>query len=257
MKTWFVLFLTIMALVAGAVACHAGGVPTPADVQAGFHKLLGNAKVTSVKASPIPGVYEAIAEGHVFYVAPEGKGYAIMGQIVDSDGRNLTAEVQQAVQEEQLKVLERADAEKLKGIDLGLAVKIGNGPNIIIEFTDPDCPYCRRLDAFLSGRDDVTRYVFLNPLDQIHPNSRAKAIYILNSKESAKAMHEVFSGKYDNGPLPIAVADIGKYPAAVKRLDAGMQIGRELGVEGTPMLFVNGRIVQGADTDRITSLLKH
>ena len=41
------------------------------------------------------------------------------------------------------------------------AVRIGSGPNTVIEFTDPDNPHGRKAAQFLAGRTDVTRHVFL------------------------------------------------------------------------------------------------
>jgi thiol:disulfide interchange protein DsbC len=254
--TLSVLIAVLVLLTAAVAVCHAAAPPTPAEVEARFRTLLRDTKITSVTASAVPGLYEVVAGPNVFYVALEGKGYLIAGQIIDSDGKNLTAGIRQALHDKELKTREQAAAVKLPKLNLALAVKLGSGPNTIIEFTDPDCPYCRKLDEFLAQRSDVTRHVFLNPIDQLHPNARAKAVFILNSVDKAAALREVFSGKYDSGPLPIATADIGKYPDAVKKLAAGMEAGRDLGVEGTPLLFVNGSMVEGADTERITQLLK-
>jgi len=252
----FRLLTAVIASTAFASLCCAASVPTPAEIEARFAKVLRNAKVSSVRKSPIPGLYEAISGPNVFYVAPGGKGFLLFGQIVDAGGANLTAAAGRLAREEYDKKREQAAAEKLKNIKLDLAVKVCNGPNTVIEFTDPDCPYCRQMDRFLSQRSDVTRYVFLHPLDQLHPNARAKSVYILSSKDGAAALKEVFSGKYDKEPLPITFADLPKYPNATQRLVDCMETARELGIEATPMLFVNGRIVQGADTEKVDRLLK-
>ena len=65
-------------------------------------------------------------------------------------------------------------AAKLKDVPLDKAVKIGNGRNKVIEFTDPDCPYCRKAAEFFKGRDDVTLYIFFFPLP-IHKDAEAHA----------------------------------------------------------------------------------
>lgn len=247
----------VIALLAGmATGCFAGE-PTKDELQARYSKVLRNTKISSIRPSPVKGLYEVTAGPNVFYFNPDGDGLLVFGQIVDKDGKNLTAEVQERVRAEYNKVQEKRTAEILKNLPLEKAVRIGNGPNTIIEFTDPDCPYCRKLDAFLTARNDVTRYVFLFPLDQLHPKARAKSVFILNSKDTGQAFRDVFSGKYDqDGGLSITNADLAKYPSEVKRLIDGMKIGQELGVQGTPMLFVNGSMVNGADTKRISQLLK-
>lgn len=236
-------------------ACFAKG-PAASEVEAKFSKLLRNTKVSSVKESDVKGLYEVIAGPNVFYYSPEGEGHLIFGQIVDKDGKNLTAVVQQNLREEFQKEQEKRAAEMLKTLPLDKAVKIGSGPNTVIEFTDPDCPYCRKVDEFLSKRTDVTRHVYLFPLESIHPNSRAKAVFILNSKDKAKAFREVFEGKYDR-QLPIASTEMGRYPTENSQLNAGMELGQKLGVQGTPMLFVNGKMVNGADFNKIQQLLEH
>lgn len=251
----FSLWLSVAVLTAffAVTGCFAQG-PSAADVEAKFSKILRNTKVESFKQSVIPGLYEVTAGPNVFYYSPDGEGHLVFGQIVNKDGKNLTAEIQGALrarfQEEQAKKA----AVLIKNAPLDKAVKIGNGPNVIIEFTDPDCPYCRRVDEFLAKRTDVTRYVFLNPIDQLHPKARTKSIYILSSKDKNKAFREVFGGKFDNGGLPIG-SDMSKYAAEVKRLADGMEFGNKVGVQGTPMLFVNGKMVNGADINRITQYL--
>ncbi len=252
-----VLFLAGLSVVAITANCFAGSknVPTVSAVEAKFQKILRNTKINSIQASPIDGLYEVVAGPNVFYFSPKGEGHLIFGQIVDSEGKNLTGDKLTAARGEYQKIQEKNASEKLKNLPLESAVKIGNGPNVVIEFTDPDCPYCRKVDNFLSKRNDLTRYVFLFPLDKLHPKARAKSIYVLNNKEQEKALHEVFAGKYDNGPLPIASDAIQLYPEAMKRLAAGEKMGKELGVEGTPMLFVNGTMVNGADFEKIGRLL--
>lgn len=249
--------LGVVFAMALAGTCNAGTskTPTPADVEARFGAILRNTKVASIKPSPIEGLYEIIAGPNVFYFSPAGEGHLVFGAIVDKNGNNLTGEVQQVVKRGFEAAREKAAAEKLNNMPLGKAVKIGSGHNTIIEFTDPDCPYCRKVDEFLSRRTDVTRHVFLYPLDKIHPDSRAKSVFILNSKDKEKAFREVFAGKYDRGGLPISNADLTNFKTETARLDAGVKLGQELGVQGTPMLFVNGQLVNGADLKRIESLL--
>jgi thiol:disulfide interchange protein DsbC len=67
-------------------------------------------------------------------------------------------------------------------------------------FTDPDCPYCRKLHEeikqVLAKRHDVAFYIFLRPLP-MHPESPKKAQAILCEK-SLVLLDEALAGK----PLP-------------------------------------------------------
>ena len=244
------LFITVaIGIILSAVACNATE-PNLADIESRFGKLLRNTKVTSLKPSPVKGLYEVIAGPNVFYFSPEGEGHLLFGQIVDKDGTNLTAAVQSRLKEE----FDRARKDKMaaiaKFLPLEKALKIGNGPNTVIEFTDPDCPYCRKVDEFFTKRKDVTRYIFLFPLDN-HPNAKTKALYILGNKDPGKAFHEVFTGVHDAGLQSAFTAD----PGAARQLADNMKIGADLGVRGTPMLIINGNLVDGADMKRISQLL--
>ena len=114
----------------------------------------------------------------------------MFGEIWTKDGKNITAGKRT-----------RLAAAKLKDVPLDKAVKIGNGKNKVIEFTDPDCPYCRKAAAFFKGRDDVTRYVFLFPLP-IHKDAEAHARYVLCAADKAHALEEVMSGQLDGKGVP-------------------------------------------------------
>ena len=86
-----------------------------------------------------------------------------------------------------------ADATNL---DIGKSITIGSGPKTVIEFTDPDCPFCRKASKYFEGRSDVTRHVFFYPLPR-HPKAKEKAQYILSQMDRATAYREVMSGKMD------------------------------------------------------------
>jgi thiol:disulfide interchange protein DsbC len=134
------------------------------------------------------------------------------------------------------------------GMDLGKALKIGAGTTTVIEFTDPDCPYCRKGAAFFRGRTDVTRYIFFNPLP-MHPHAREKAAFILSSTDPAKTCEDVMAGKLDNTSIPAPSA------AGASRLEAQMAVAREAGFGSTPTYIICGRIVRGFDQRKIEQLL--
>jgi thiol:disulfide interchange protein DsbC len=144
---------------------------------------------------------------------------------------------------------EKVVSERLKNLPLDKALKIGSGPKKVIEFTDPDCPYCRKVDNFLSKRTDVTRYVYFVPLRKIHPDAEKKARYILSQSDRDKAFHEVFEGALDGKPLSIADGTQQQQLEEMEKVAAG------LGVRGTPALWIEGAHVNGADIQRITGLL--
>ena len=199
-------------------------------------KTFPNMKLDGFRESPLKGLYEITAGEQVFYFSPEG--YLFFGEIWTKDGKNLTAEMR-----------EKVVAERINSLPLEKALKIGNGPKKVIEFTDPDCPYCRKVDNFLSKRTDVTRYVYFVPLRRIHPDAEKKARYILSQSDKDKAFRDVFEGVLDGKPISIADG------AQQQQLEEMEKIATGLGVRGTPALWIEGAHVNGADIQRITGLL--
>ena len=206
-----------------------------------LHKSFPNVKAEKVVKTVIPGLYEVEAGNNVFYFEPRN-GYVLFGDIVTKEGKNLSAEKRQELL-----------ARRVKDIPLEKWIEIGNGKNVVIEFTDPDCPFGRKAADWLGkNRDDMTRYVFLYPIDRLHPGAEAKAKYILGAKDREKAYHEVMGGALDG-------ADASKLKLTEKAadlLEEHKQLAMKAGVFATPTLWVNGKHVSGADIPLIEIYLK-
>jgi thiol:disulfide interchange protein DsbC len=133
-------------------------------------------------------------------------------------------------------------------IDFSKAITIGSGPKKVVEFTDPDCPFCRKASKYFESRLDVTRQVFFYPLAR-HPRAREKAQFALSLPDKAKAYHEVMSGKMDSvGVLPST-------PEGVKLLEQQIDTAKKSKVSSTPTFMINGRIIEGFDLKRIEEIL--
>ena len=134
-------------------------------------------------------------------------------------------------------------------LDLTKAVKIGNGKTMVIEFTDPDCPFCRKAEAYLQKRTDLTRYIFFIPLKS-HPASKGKVQYILSSKDKAKAYHEASSDSFDKKKLGDITAE------GVKLQREHEEIAKANKMNATPTFMIYGRIIEGFDLKKLEPLLK-
>lgn len=235
---------TVIALTAllTIAATQLFAAPLAAKPEAALKKAFPQLKIDSITASDIKGLYEVISGQEIFYFYPE-KDLLFVGEMRTLTGQNLTGD-----KKRELKAKQQAKAlEKLKDLPLDKAVRVGNGPKKVIEFTDPDCPYCRRASEALKGRTDITRYVFLTPM--AHPNAAPKVHYVLSAKDQESAYHEMMEGK----PAPAGA----EYSKEVKALAAEyMDFARSLGVDGTPTFFINGQQVVGADMERINALLQ-
>ncbi len=230
-----VLFFTLCCLSSVALAAPANQSSTDEVAQA-LTKYYPGLKYDQISPTPLQGIFEIVAQGsEVIYFSP-ATGHMIFGEIWSADRKNLTRATK-----------DRLMAEKIDMFPLDKAIKIGNGPHKVIEVTDPDCPFCRQGSAYFAGRDDVTRYVFLFPLDRLHPNAAAKARYILSSPDPAEAYEEVFSGSFDKQPLP-EFKDNGQ-------LELHRKIAQEVGVTGTPQYWIDGHHINGFNPQMVEKVI--
>ena len=234
MKKVFVLIAVILLF---------AGYASAQDMKAAEESLrrtFPNVGIDGFRGSEIKGLYEVTAGNQIFYFSPEG--YLIFGEIWSKEGKSITAERRAA-----------AASKKVAGLPLEKAIKIGSGPKKVIEVSDPDCPFCRKASEYFEKRTDVTRYVYLMPLSQIHPEAEKKAKYILCSADQARAYEEVFSGKADGKELPLMPLC---EPKTTELLNEHKAIAQSLGVQGTPAFWINGKFVSGANIPRIEQLLE-
>jgi len=231
-------FLLSFGIFAPLLACRAGETDPAARALEAFRKAYHGTRVESVNRTEIFGLFEVVTGGNILYYAPEGN-YLIFGEIFTPQGKSITA-----------KRREELAASRLKSLPLETAVRIGKGRNKVIEFTDPDCPFCRRVEDFFRGRNDVTRYVFFAPLVQLHPDAEKKSAWILAAGDREKAYIEVMTGQHDKEKTPQPDTKASTLIARHRQLAAAM------GVSGTPMFWVNGKMVQGANIPVIEKLLK-
>ena len=126
----------------------------------------GNIEVTKTTF----GWYEVYAGGRLFYT-DEDVNYFFLGNIVEAKSMsNITAQR-----------LQKLSAIKFESLPLDFAIKTvkGNGKRKVAVFSDPDCPYCKRLEKDLVNVTDVTIYTFLYPIPSLHPDAarKSKAIW--------------------------------------------------------------------------------
>jgi thiol:disulfide interchange protein DsbC len=175
-------------------------------------------QVQQVNKTPVPGLYEVVTTEHLFYVDQTGQ-YLIDGSLYDLHSmRNLTDE----------------HLYNFSSLPLDLALKQvkGNGKRKMFIFTDPNCGFCKRLEAELQKVDNVTIYRLLYP---IFPGSKEKA-------------RNIWCGKDRNNTLDAWMLH-GVEPAVANCNAPTMQAlqwGQKLRVSGTPaLIFADGTFVPG------------
>jgi len=133
-------------------------------------------------------------------------------------------------------------------IDFSKAVTIGSGPNVVVEFTDPDCPYCRKAAMYFENRQDVTRHIFFFPLAR-HPKAREKVRFALSAPDKARAYHDIMSGRLDSAQILPAT------PEGTRLQEQHLEIARKSKINSTPTFMINGRVIEGFELKKIEEAL--
>lgn len=219
---WKTCLLLALFLFAGAVAADEASVKKA--VQAKFPK----SNVESVTKTPYFGLYEVYIDRDIFYT-DENLNYIILGDIIDAKTlRNLSEERKR-----------KLSGFRFDNLPLDLAIKIvkGNGKRKVAIFSDPDCPFCQRLERDMINVSDVTIYTFLYPIEGLHPGATEKAKAIWCSSDRVKAWNDFMLKR--SAPEAKASCD--------NPVDRIVEFGRGKGINGTPtLIFADGRMISGA-----------
>src|SRR5208282_5177641 len=164
MKKLFVLF-AVALIIATASMSIAGDTGSVEDkgVREKISQGLGNVNVEGFQINDALNMYEVLIDGRLYYVTKDFR-YVLSGTAFDVVNKvNVT--------EETLEKMRKVDFSKLP---LDNAVKLGSGKARIAIFSDPECPYCRKLHEELKKVSaDATVYVYLFPLPA-HQKARGK-----------------------------------------------------------------------------------
>jgi thiol:disulfide interchange protein DsbC len=225
----FIHRIIVAALLAIAAAAATAG-ETEDRLGAVLLERLPGLKIESIRKLPQADLYEVVHNGRrILYTDPDGK-VGLFGNLIDLQLRsNLTEQRQN-----ELNVI---DFSKLP-LDKAIKKVRGKGTRRMAVFTDPDCPFCKRLENELKNVDDVTIYVFLYPLEQLHPDAPRKARAVWCAPDPVGAWDALMM----EGKDPPAAPEECKDPIAeVARL------AHDFNIEGTPgIIFESGRLVPGA-----------
>jgi len=130
----------------------------------------------------------------------------------------------------------------VKSIPLKDALLLGkaSAKTRVIVFTDPECPYCKKLHEELvkvvEQRPDIAFLIKLFPL-KMHPNAYPKSKSIVCSK-SLQMLEDSFAGKQ----VPIL-------PCEAPEVDETIRLAGDLGITSTPTLVLpDGRLKPGFRT---------
>jgi thiol:disulfide interchange protein DsbC len=219
------VWLAAMAITNSAIAA------SDEEMLSSLKQRYPNTRIHSVKASEVSGLWEVRMGDNVAYTDTTGR-FFVFGHLYD---------MQQQVD---LTAKRKEDSKKVEwpAKFLGNAIKTirGNGQRTVAVFSDPDCPYCKRLEAELQKLDNITVYTFLYPMESLHPEAKARSEAVWCSIDPSKAWLDLMlSGR----PPKLATC---KTP-----LNDNLVLGSRLGVLGTPTLIsTDGRMFPGMGTSK-------
>jgi protein-disulfide isomerase len=281
----YLFILLLLQTLAGAqqepAAPHAGSktaagtnLPSEETVDAFMHQWFGydsslTWKIVSIKPSEIEGLSEvnAVLSGAQgpqplkLYVTPDGK-HAVNGEIMPFGAHPFAADQKQ---------LERG----VTGPSLGPS----DAPVTVVDFSDLQCPHCKDahppLEKLVSENKNV-RLIFQSfplPMHDWAAKGAAYADCVSRGSNDAfwKFIRSVYAAQTDitaanadekltaladsAGAKGADIATCAAKPETISRVEKSVALGKALGVNSTPTLFINGRRLPAVSYDVLQKLV--
>jgi protein-disulfide isomerase len=247
-----------------ALATSDTGMPSEDAVNEFMQQMVGynqgvTWKVTEIRPTGISGLTEVVvvitdpqgSNSNKFYVTSDGK-HAVTGDIIPFGP----------------KPFEQDRVKLEKGVN-GPAKGPVKAPVTIVEFSDMQCPHCKQVAPTIEKlleQEPNAHFVFQNfPLPN-HNWAEKGAAYVdcvgrasndavwkfiqktFEQQESiteANADEKLKAIATDSGANADQVAACAAKPDTKARIEASLALGKSVGVNGTPAIFINGRMLSG------------
>lgn len=213
---------------AGALAAD----PAPASAKqpdlTRIQTALNGAKPDSVASTAIPGLYEVIIGGQVFYLSEDGR-FAVQGDILDLGSRaNLTENRRGELREKAIEAVGEGN--------MVVFTPEGVVKHTVTIFTDIDCGYCRKMHSQMAdyNKGGIKIRYLLFPREGINSESYNKAVAVWCADNRQEAMTKAKRGEN----VERKTCD--------NPVKAQYELGQKLGVRGTPSLILeSGEMIPG------------
>jgi thiol:disulfide interchange protein DsbC len=215
--------------------------PQPEQLQTFIVNLfrLPQIKVVKVqKDEHIPGLCDVViqlgAQKFVLYTDNSGR-YILLGsrggiaQIVDlKTGENITSK--------QVELLNKLSEKQVHELDKYVAFTYGHSGKVIYLFTDPECPFCHRIEPILKKLADEGKIqikVILFPLP-FHAHARQKAVAMV-------CQHIGWEGLRNKYWTPERMEKLEQWQCkeGEEFIKKSIEIAQKYGVQGTPTIITS------------------
>lgn len=203
-------------------------------------------RIRLARETAVPGFYEVILGEGVSYVFVTPETLKHLDQISEKNrdqyfrhwlfgGVFYDMESQTDLTAPMKKLAQMIDVQKLP-IENAITREKGKASNTLYVFTDPRCPFCKKLETEIAQLDNVRIHTFLTPLTTLHPDAKELSARIVCAQNKVQAFEDVMLR--DKEPKNEAKCQT--------TLTKNEKLMTELGIKGTPTLFFeNGERVTG------------
>lgn len=208
------------------------------DLKQQLNKALPNLSIDTLQEVDNTGLYEGVINGEVVYFSADGR-YVLQGELVSLESRtNLTEQRRISLRKGLLEDLNEKDM---------IIFEPEQVQHTLTVFTDIDCVYCRKMHSQIDQYQDLgirIRYMAY-PRGGIGSESYDDAVTVWCNDDRHDAMTRAKSGE----ELEAKTCD--------NPVEAEFNVGRQLGVQGTPALFLeSGQMLPGyVPPERLKTIL--
>jgi thiol:disulfide interchange protein DsbC len=219
---------SLLPLVLILVGNYAMADAIPSKIKSRLDTVVPGYDASSVKQTPVPGLYEFIGSGRVLYISEDGR-YIINGNVIDMESQqSLTEQSQRKVT---LKIINGYDEKKMITFS-----PEGKPKHVITVFTDVDCPYCAMLHKEVPKLNKAgieVRYLMYPRAGEGSPTYNKSVSTWCNSDQK-----KTISIAKEGGVVTPKTCD--------DPVKEQFELGKSIGITGTPTLILeNGKILPG------------
>lgn len=214
------IVLFVFSVIAGMTSTWAQENDSEVALKRVLAERLPSIKIDSIEPSPIPGVYELISGGQIYYVSGDGQ-FIIDGSVIDTASR------------------ENITATRLGGVQLSLINALDETEMLVYEpehstnrsitiFTDTSCPYCSKLHA---------------EIDELLDNGiRVRYLMFPRAGQGSESHQELESVWCANDPhTAMTIAKAGgviESKTCHNPIQAHIALAEAVGLRGTPLIYL-------------------